>query len=152
MDLRQSFGTNQQAEKEGVWIPLSETTAILVARATNPEFKKVLRRLMAPHKIAVRQDTLGEDVAEPLFIQAMAKAVLLDWRELALDGEAIAYSEANARRLLTELPDFRNFVWETASDAATFREAEMEAAEGNSEPTPHGASSGARKSQSSSPE
>ena len=130
-DVKKLFGTDATKETEGVWESLSEDVKIKVARIGNPNYQKVLQRLMRPHRRAVRRGTVDDSVIEQCVTKAIAETVLLDWEGLEEDGKKLIYSRAEAERLLTSFREFREQVTEIASEIEAFRTEEDEEAEKN---------------------
>lgn len=129
MDIKKAYGTSEKLEQEGVWVPLGDGAKVKVARAGNKENRAEIKRLIAPHKVALRNDKLPDDVLETLTIKAMAGTILLDWDGIKEDGKAVPYSRENAIRLLTEYKDFRDQVAVLSNEITLYQaEAEAEAA------------------------
>lgn len=121
MDIKKSFGTSLALENEGVWIELGEGASIKVARVGNKENKALLKKLIAPHKMAARNDKLADEVWEKITVESMAATILLDWKGIEDDGKALPYSKENAIRLLTDYKDFREQVASFSSELALFQ-------------------------------
>lgn len=127
MDIRKTYGTSKDLEAEGVWVDLGEGASVKVARAGNKENRAAIKRLIAPHKVALRNDKLPDDIMEKIAIEAMATTILLDWKGIAEDGKPVPYSRDNAVRLLTVYKDFRDQISSLSGEMALFQ-AEAEAA------------------------
>lgn len=132
MDLGKTFGTSDKLENEGVWIDLGEGAAIKVARAGNRANQRLLRKLAAPHRVALRSGKLPDDVMERITVQAMAETILIDWKNIEFEGRPLAYSVENATRVLSALKDFRDYVADQAADMSHFQAEREEAAAKNS--------------------
>lgn len=128
MDIKKQFGTNSSKEIEGAWIDLGEGASLKVARLGNKENRALIQKLTTPHRVALRNGKLGEDLVEKITIEAMAATILLDWKGIELDGKALPYSRDNAIKLLTEYKDFREQVSAFAADIALFQDEEEAAA------------------------
>jgi len=131
MDIKESFGVDKRKEVEGVWEDLGGGTMVLVARAGNPKFTRLLQKLSRPHRHAIKSDSLPEDVAMEMLIKTMSKTVLLDWDGMKEDGKEIVYSSNEAVRLLTEYPDFRDYISGLSRSMEIFRAVGDEESEGN---------------------
>ena len=132
MDIKKTYGTDKEKEKNGVWEDLGDGARVLVARIGNTNYRKVFEQLTKPYTKAIRRGTLSEEKATDLIIKALSKAILLNWEGLKEDGKTIKYSEPEAIRLMTEYPDFRDQVQEIANDLETYRVTENEETEKNS--------------------
>jgi hypothetical protein len=132
MDLKKVFGTSAKLEVEGVVVDLGDGGWVKVARAGNPENRKMLKRLIAPHKAALRSDRLPDDVLEKLTIKAMSETILLDWGGLEDEGKPLpAYTKEQGVAYLTKYKDFRDQIAVFSADLALYQEASTEAAAGN---------------------
>ena len=130
-DLKRMFGTNKNAEIEGIWQDIGDGVSLLIARIGNPQYQKEFQKIAKPHRRALRRGTLSDEVAEKLLIKAMAKNILLDWKGLEEDGEPIPYSYENAVRILTEYKDLRDYVSDMANEIDAFKLEDDEEAEKN---------------------
>jgi len=119
MDIKKTYGTDKIKEEKGVWEDLGDGARVLVARIGNPNYRKVFEQLTKPYQKSIRRGTLSEEKATDLIIKSLAKSVLLSWEGLKEDGKALKYSEAEAVRLMTDYPDFRDQVQEIANDLET---------------------------------
>jgi hypothetical protein len=128
MDIKKSFGTSQTLENEGVWIELGEGASIKVARMGNKENKALLKKLIAPHKMAARNDKLADEIWEKITVESMAATILLDWKGIEDEGKTLPYSKENAIRLLTDYKDFREQVASFSSELALFQSSSEAAA------------------------
>lgn len=132
MKFADTFGTNEKLELEGVWVDMGEGGSIKIARAGNPENKRLLKRLIAPHKQALRADNLPVDVLEKLTIEAMSRTILLDWKGIDdSEGKPLPYSQEEAVRQLTKFKDFRDYVAAISADMKVFQDTSTEVAAKN---------------------
>lgn len=132
MDIKKTYGTDKEKEKKGVWEDLGDGARVLVARIGNPNYRKIFEQLTKPYSKSIRRGTLSEEKATELIIKSLAKSVLLGWEGLKEDGKLLKHSEAEAIRLMTEYPDFRDQVQEIANDLETYKIVEDEDTEKNS--------------------
>ena len=126
MDLN-AFRMDKKAEDGGVWVDLDDTTSVCVARYNNRRFGEVLNRLRGPHRQSIKAKTLSDEVAERILIQAMAEAILLEWRGVTEDGVSVEPTLENRVRILTAYRDFRDIIAEISMDAANYRATAIEA-------------------------
>ncbi len=132
MDIRKAFATDRQAEQDGVWVALGEGARVKVARFNNPRHRAVLDRLRRPYRsLLMAGRDLPDDVAESMTIEATAETLLLDWDGIEDNGTPLPFSKDNARRLLADLPDFRDAVAFLSMQAETFRREALETAAKN---------------------
>lgn len=121
------FATDKSLETEGAWVDIGDGAQVRVARIGNDKYAKRLETLYKPYRRMQRTNTVPDDLARKLFIDALAHTVLLEWKGFTgEDGTEVPYSASAAIEKLTELKDFRELVVEIASEAATYRNEEIE--------------------------
>ena len=131
MDIKKEFGTSKAKEQEGIWSDFGDGCQVKIARIGNPEYQKTFRKISKPHQKAIRRGSLNDEVAEKLLVEAMAEAIVIDWKGLQEDGKELKYSKTEAIRILTTYKDFRDQVSEIANDMESFKAVEDESAEKN---------------------
>lgn len=131
MGISNKFRASSEKTIEGVWVDLGDGLKVRVAHMKNPRYQEALERLLKPHRVAMKTNTLPDDVVEAAVVEAMAEAILLDWQ-----GDEVAYSKAAAVSYLgnPETREFRDVIAALAKDFELFR-AEYEAAAEKNLPT-----------------
>lgn len=119
MDLYKQFKTDERKEVEGVWIPLSTTARIKVARMGNPRYRDCIKR----KKAAYRQTgiEIPSDVLEQMVRETVAETILVDWEGITTDGQPVPYSKETALTFCTDLQEFYNLVLSASDTMETFR-------------------------------
>ncbi len=131
MDLYQHFQTDKRAEEEGVWVPLSSTARIKVARMGNPRHQAALKRLSMPYvKPGMRAADIADDVYAEISRLAVAETILLDWDGVTKDQQPLAYSKEEAAKAL-QMADFYELVLRMANGMDMFRVARLAELEKN---------------------
>lgn len=127
MDLRKTFAADPVLEAEGIEVHLGAGAYITLARAGggNVRYEAAMRRLFAPHKRALANNTLDERTATDILQGAYAEAVVIGWRGVELDGQPLPYSVENARRVLREFPEIWRIVQDEATRFSNFRAEEI---------------------------
>lgn len=151
-----AYQTDEKLEREGAVVDLGERGAFLIARAggKNTKYTKLVRKLMRPHKREALALTLDIDIADRIAIDAFSQMIVLGWfkkgdpfpstdpdAEPVLceydvtgpNGYPLPFSPANAKKLLTDLPDLFADLRSFADDATTYQREVLEA-EGKSLP------------------
>lgn len=125
--IKKSYGTNPKRELEGAWFNLSmiDGAKVRVARAGNPEYDKLLRKLYKPYAKTMRQGReVARSVQDEIQLQLTIKTILKDWEGIP-DGEGgfIPFTEENARTLLsdTELKELKDEIEDFSNDFAKFQ-------------------------------
>lgn len=107
--------------------------ASLLIRPIGTAYQRALEDAQAPHREAIRAGKLDPALRRQIMAEALAAAVLVDWRGLTLSGEALAYDAETATNLLGDESwlSLAEFVTDVASFRAAALAAEEEAASGN---------------------
>ncbi len=130
MDIFAQYATDEQAEVEGRWFPLTSKAKLLVGRAGNTNFNTQLRAALAKNQIDLDAGGVDADnLAEGLIVDVMASTILLGWEGLEYKGRQVAYSPEMARTML-RIKDFRKKVTALSETLEAFK-AKAEAEQGN---------------------
>ena len=81
--IKQSYGTDLKKEVEGQWFDLVmiEGCRVKVARAGNPNYIKLMRKLYKPFTKQLRRGKdIPQEVEEKIQLQLMSETILLDWK------------------------------------------------------------------------
>lgn len=125
MDLR-NFAIDIKAETEGVWLPCGDAQ-LKIGRLNSPAYKEAFAKAARPFSALAKAGILKDQDARNIVAEALAKTVLLDWKNLKLDGVELPYSQAKAQELLSN-PEFDSFVKlvnDLAENEANFRQEEI---------------------------
>jgi len=120
MDI-ENFATDAVAEESGVWINIDDGAQVRIARHGNNTYNRLLRDLSEPYAMSIRQGNLDDDIANKIYIKAAARAILLDWKGILENGQAIAYSAEKAESFLFNYPDFRKLIEALSLERENFR-------------------------------
>ena len=114
--------------EEGEWKEF-RGAQLLIASTDSPRYKGVMAQLARKHKLDLEDDNPKfADVIQDLTCEALAEAVLLDWKDLAISGKPIPYAKNVAKQILLSAPAVRTFVEEVAGRASNFNVQAVEAA------------------------
>lgn len=120
MDLS-IFGTDKDLETSGVWHDVGDSR-LCIARTGNPEYLKMIRRLLKPSEALINSGTQqADDLVERATMQAMAETILVDWANVTDEDVLLPYSTKNATLMFTKYPDFRELVASLAQQAEHYR-------------------------------
>lgn len=124
VDLFNAFATDEVAEVEGVetQLPNCGSAKFKIARAFNPHYRRVLKRLYDKHQTVLKaKGPEAEAKNIELEIELTATTILVGWiGTIPFNGEQLAYSKENAMKLLT-LKDFRALVIQFSENADNFK-------------------------------
>ena len=114
--------------ESGAWAEF-EGSKFLVAHITNLKFQRALARLQQPYRRKIEAGTMDPKVSKDLMCQAMAEALVLNWKDVVDDsGTVVDYSSEGCYKALLNNPQFREFVATFAAELDNFREEEVEEA------------------------
>lgn len=95
-----------------------------IARMGNVRYKAAFRRLIRPYTKEVEDNSLDEKTSEDIICESLAEAILVDWNKDTFPGN-VEYSSANAKDLLVNDPDCRDFVQSFAEDINNYLEEDL---------------------------
>lgn len=133
-NLYDMFGTDEDFEREGIWYAFSEETKFRLARAggANLRFAKSLEAKTRPYRRQIENESIDNELANNLLLEAFVETVLLDWQGVKdRDGNDLPYSKDNALKLLKDLPDLYLELRTEAARLSNFRTKEIEDDSGN---------------------
>ena len=144
--LFDAFDTNKDYERDGIEVVYDDAVRVIIARAggSNSKYRKALQALSAPLRRKIENEQISDEESTALLARAYSQAVILrmditdgkgGWKEGKLtkrDGKVVDSTPENVFDLLIDLPEFFADIQSIATRAATFREEELEADEGNS--------------------
>ena len=119
MQLKQ-YAVDENLAENGRRVPLGKDSFITVAKFGNRKFNEMFRKLTAPYGNRVNRIEPKEQ--EEIYLECMAKTIVLDWGGI-FDGEdEIAYSPENVIAMFRKYPEFHAEVLEMAKEYRTFVE------------------------------
>ena len=76
---------------------------LIVARSGNTNFKRVFRELLKPFQEEFDSGRMSEEQSNDIMIECVSRTILVGWKEITdVSGEKFAYSQDNAKSLLTD--------------------------------------------------
>lgn len=120
----ESIKTSIEKEVGGVWIDFSEGIQLKIARARNPKYQELIRDLMEPKKVKIRDDKISIEDLNDVLLQVRAKTILLDWKNIEdSNGKPILYSSEKALEFFgdPELKDFYEFIVMISENADQYK-------------------------------
>ena len=110
---------DSNAEINGVWTNYRGVD-LLIARANNINFKSCFRKVTKPYEKQMEDGSLGEEKSSDLLCTALADSILLSWRNFIIEAKEIEYSKINAKNLLMNDPDCREFIINFSNEIDNF--------------------------------
>ncbi len=129
--------TSREAEETGQWVQAPDGSRWRLRRASSTAAQAGIREAELPHLATIRSCErrgidLPEELAERLIVEKLVRGIVVAWEGVTgPDGQPLAFTPDNVRRVLSDLRDLRMFLVEAAGTFATFHERETEAAERN---------------------
>lgn len=130
------FKTNEKSEKEGIIIDYGTGGNFRIARigGANSAFSRYRAARLKPYKYQIEKETISEEVLKDIMLDCFIKYVLLGWENVKDEsGKDYPYTEENARKLMTALPELYADLLTQANDFSNFRAAEVQEMAKNSE-------------------
>jgi len=123
-NFNKAFQSDPDKEVMGGWTTLKvggDEMQIKLARTGNANSQNLLRTLLKENERALEPN---DDEANKLFLEltkeVMAKYIVIDWKDVLVDGKKFPHSESNCLILL-EYVDFYRAVERAAGDFNVFR-------------------------------
>ena len=122
LDIFSAYATDKNLENNGTWFDLGSGARVLVARAGNKAYSKMLSKLAQENQLTLdKDDEQAEAKAEELLILVMAQTILLGWEGITYKSdEDMPYSVDNAKMLLAH-GDFRKDIAGFADDFNAYK-------------------------------
>lgn len=140
IDFHSQYATDPKSELEGREFDWGGGIKLLIARAHNAKYTRLLASQYEAHKHTLDQKetpeqlATAEDRSNKIMAYVMARSILLGWTgAVFFKGQALEYSVANAEMLL-QMKDFQAEVSKKAADFRNFR-FETEEADAKNSPT-----------------
>jgi hypothetical protein len=136
-NIHSIFSTAKNLEEDGAWVEVNGFYGLKIkvrrmrSDASMKAYERIVKEVFGEGKLRTPGD-INADQSMDVLKQQLAEAVLIDWKNLrdAETGEDIPYSYEVARELM-DITDFREFVYQAATERDTFREKADKDAEGN---------------------
>lgn len=114
-DVFEEYATDESLEVSGAWFPMPKGGRLLIARANNAKYNKMLMAQFERFKnILELNDEAADKKNTEIIVDCMAECVLLGWEGISYQKKPIDYSLASAKLLLGH-KDFRQKVAELAN-------------------------------------
>lgn len=155
MSLRSSFGIDDDAVKDGVWVEGARTDddrpmeflITFMSATANPAYEKITTALMKPYRRMGA--SIPDETVRQVAMKAFVRVVLKGWRNVVVDkgGEDLEYSQEKADWLMKELPMLYDFLATQAADQSLFKnvvtdEGNEDAAKNSNQPSSTNLNSG----------
>lgn len=125
-NLDSIFKTNQNLEKEGKWVEVSDTVKFLVKRfggVNSHALKSAMARFHKPFARQIDLGTLTEEKTREIHTKVFIATSLKGWQGVMdSSGKEIPFTEENALNLLMKLPDLADFLYSYAAETNNYRE------------------------------
>lgn len=121
LDIFAKYATDESLENNGTWREIGGGAEVLVARAGNKQYGKLLTKLVEQHrKVLDVADEVADAKSDDIMVEVLAKTILLGWKNIEFKGKALDYSLDNAKTLL-KVKDFRRVVVGLSDELQAFQ-------------------------------
>lgn len=107
-------------KSEGTWVEF-QGAMFLIAHASRLSFQRELAKLQQPYIRKIEKGTMDPEVSLDIVSKALAKHILLDWKDVGSQGEELKYTPELGERVLKMNDELREFVSSASSDIDNFR-------------------------------
>lgn len=121
MDLQKEFGRNDDAIQDGNWVQFGDAW-LKILYAKSP---KVMEAADAKQSEAMARKggfKWAKTDAISIAQEILAEHIIVDWRGLKEDGVELTYSKENAKKIVSEYPEFADAIADASRDLSYFRE------------------------------
>jgi len=125
MSLASRYTIDGEAAENGKWMVTQEGVEVKVAKLGNKNFKRVLSRLQKPYLAILRSSKGDSELSSRLTTEAMAKTILLDWKETDEKGNPIPYTWKAGYDAFMKYEEFLDDVSDLAASRNNFRPEEI---------------------------
>lgn len=112
--------------ESGAWATFAGSQ-FQIAHLSSIRFQRELAKLQQPYRKKIDSGTMDPQVSKDLLCQAMAKGLLIDWKDV-VDGSqnSVPFSSEAAYKALSGSPEFREFVSDFSTNLENFRQEELQ--------------------------
>lgn len=134
MSLYKNFATESDKEVNGVEIPFEpnddgSVPTFIIARSGggNKPYLKALKDATKPYERQIALKTLDAETDAMIYKKVFASYVIKGWQNVQDEnGAPLAYTAANAVKLMSDLPDLYSILQSQSNEAALFRKTVVE--------------------------
>lgn len=121
LELGEEFGSNESAEKDGVWVSLGEGAQIKVARLGNSEAQRAYRKIPRAMRRMIEDGVLDNKQASDFLAGFLSNHILKGWEGLADKGKPLGeITPESAKSFMIKYRRFRDRVMELSQDDDLF--------------------------------
>lgn len=115
--------TDISKQNEGTWVEFLMGIRLKIARARNPKYNDMMRKLTENMRLDMREGKFDTKEFNEMLIMVRAHTVLLDWENIDEDDVEIPYSPEKAMEYFSnpELADFYTFVVSISESAEAYK-------------------------------
>ncbi len=120
MDFGETFGSDQAASEEGVWISLGGDASIKVARLGNPVAARAYLKIPRALRVQMESTVLANKQSDDFLAKFMGEHILKGWKGMSDGGKDLSFTEAAGIKMLKKHRRFRNRIWNLGDDEDNF--------------------------------
>jgi hypothetical protein len=124
-----SISLDPNSGSNGKWFNFFGDAKLKLASSDNPAYKGALAKLAREHRVELDDANPDQyDTITSITCQALARFVLLDWKNISVGNKETPYSQELGAVALKESPKLYEFVTAKAGDISHFSQSEIEEA------------------------
>lgn len=157
-NLAKEFGTNRNAERDGVWCEINDSTQVKLKRAGggNTAYENMYMEQTKSIRRRLSRGNIPLDKLREITLNCFLRTVICGWKTLVgkvwyegiapfelqndklvmadefAEGDLLPATEENLRNLLGNLPELFEYIKEIAEESVIFNEEMLEKETGNS--------------------
>jgi len=134
MSLYKNWSTDINKEVNGIPVEFEANDdgtvpTFIISRmgATNKPYLRALEQAQKPYLRQIQLKTMDKDKHEKLILEVFATNIIKGWSNIQDEnGNVLAYSKENAVKILTDLPEIYDNLFQVAMSADMFKKDELE--------------------------
>lgn len=124
-----SISLDLKTGSEGVWFDFFSNAKLKLASSDHPQYKGFLAKLAKRNRVELDDANPEQyEAVQDITCEALARFVLLDWKNVAVNGTAVPYSIELGIDALKSSPKLYDFVTAKAGDISYFNQESIETA------------------------
>ena len=122
MNLEDLFGEDDDRLQKGIWVVHANGPEFRVCGATdsNPRYMKMKEKVLKPLRRAAAHDAVSEKEANKALAKVYSYCIVIDWRNVKVEGVTVPYSQAECLKILIAYPKLFRWLRAEATEDSHF--------------------------------
>ena len=124
-NLDKLFKTNEELEKSGIVVVLSDTLEFNLKRfggKNSTPVRAAQAKYYKPYARQIEMGTFDKDKEREIFVKIFVESCFIGWKGVEIDGAPAEFNRDNAIKILLALPELFETLLEQASKVDNFKE------------------------------